>query len=796
VPAPADSLDFAGRAERVDYAGHGLLFDLAGRTIAVSRDARLAYGTMTLEARDVVLDTESRELYADGDPRLEDGEVIVGRQMGYDFGHRTGAVRDGVTTFDGYFYVGDQVNRYPDGSLKICGGRMTSCDLAEPHYHFWGQRMKIRLNDRVVAAPIVLKVGRVPIFALPFYFKSLKEGRRSGILFPNFNFGWSSREGRYIRNFGYYWATSDYTDFTFEIDYNERRELAWRVRNRYVKRYAFDGGIEYNALRGLRAGEELREWQLRWRHDQPNLLDDYRFRGDVEMASRELSRSNLNLDRGRDIISGQLKSNVYLSRSFGFGGGSLNASRTEYTNARDDDPATDKAIYSMTLPSLSLSFKQLTLGPQLQRGARGSLLGDLGRNTYFSQGYSFSHQQSETELTQTRRYASGANWGLTVRPPRVGIFNLNFGAASTWNWSRTDLEGRRYVAADSTFTDVSGVTEDSRPSLAFSSGVSTTLYGIFPVRVGPLQAIRHTLRLSGSASYRPALGSRQTAGSSYSLSASNRFDVKYLGRAAGDTVRTERKLDGLIDWSLSTSYNPDVRRQWGEISSGVTFKPGQSRNLSFKLNNSIDPYLWQVTRTQFNYSFGFSGRLDTGYRGQERRSERSGQLDRLGDAAADTLGDGQPRAAEDGREDPEQEWDSFYGSHFDGLMTGSRGSTRDETEGGRYIPFNLAGNLSLNHTVASDQTTARASLSGGARLTRDWEFRYSASLDLDSRRLTRQEYRLQRDLHCWRLEFTRIVSINDSEFGFRFYLISIPELKVTRGKEDLLGGAAGLGGLY
>jgi hypothetical protein len=72
-----------------------------------------------------------------------------------------------------------------------------------------------------------------------------------------------------------------------------------------------------------------------------------------------------------------------------------------------------------------------------------------------------------------------------VRPPRVGIFNVNFGAASTWNWTRTDLEGRRFVAADSTYIDVSGVTEDTRPTLSFSSGVSTTLYGIFPVRVGP-----------------------------------------------------------------------------------------------------------------------------------------------------------------------------------------------------------------------------------------------------------------------------------------------------------------------
>lgn len=796
--AAADTFEFTPHAEQVVYTGHSLLFDMIGRTIAVSQDAELVYGTMTLRARDVILDTETRELYADGDPILEDGEIIVGQQMGYDFGHRTGAVRQGVTTFDGYYYVGDQVNRYPDGSLKICSGRMTSCDHEEPHYHFWSDRMKIRLDDRVVAAPIVLKVGRVPIFALPFYFKSLKEGRRSGILFPNFNFGWTAREGRYIRDLGYYWATNDYTDFTFEIDYNERRELAWRVRNRYAKRYSFTGSVDYNALRGLRADEELREWQFRWRHDQPNLFDDYRFRSDVEMASRELSRSNLNQDRGRDIISGQLKSSVYVSRSFGFGGTSLNASRTEFTNARDDDPTTDKAIFNMTLPSMSLNFKQLTLGRQLRPGQQGSILGDIGRATYFTQGYNLSHQQSETEETRTQRYAGSGNWGLTVRPPRVWIFNVNAGASSSWNWSRTDLAGRRFVSADSTYRDISDVTEVSRPSLAFTSGVSTTLYGVFPVAVGPLQAIRHTMRLNSGISYRPQLGSKQDRGHSYTFSMGNRFDVKYLRRSDQDIVATVHKLDGLIDWSLNTSYTPDAQQPWSDIGSSLTFKPGQSRNLSFRLNNTIDPDDWKIIRTQFNYSFGLSGRIDTGYLGKEREERTNQSIGRLG------LPDEDEALLEDDEWTDEPEWDDpmvdqfgFYGGQFDVFGPGSQQTTRDDTDGGRFIPFNLNGSLSLSHTAATDRTTARANISGSARLSRHWDFSYSASFDLESRRTTRQEYRLHRDLHCWRLEFTRTVSPLDSQFGFRFYLIAIPELKVTRGKEDLLGGlGGGMGGLY
>ena len=109
-----------------------------------------------------------------------------------------------------------------------------------------------------MAAPIVLRIGHVPVFALPFYYKSLKSGRQSGILFPSFDFGWSSREGRYIRDFGYYWATNEYMDFLVEGDYNENRDFGFRVQNRYVKRYAFNGGIDYSHKEGLGDGTTTR----------------------------------------------------------------------------------------------------------------------------------------------------------------------------------------------------------------------------------------------------------------------------------------------------------------------------------------------------------------------------------------------------------------------------------------------------------------------------------------------------------------------------------------------------------
>lgn len=797
LAAAADTLSFTDHAEDVRYSGHSVRFDMVDRTIDISGDSRLEYDTMVLTARDVILDTETRELYADGEPLLEDSEIIAGRQMGYDFGNKTGSVRGGITDFDGFYYTGDSIQRYPDGSLKICSGKMTSCDLAEPHYHFWSDKMKMRMGDKVVAAPIVMKVGRVPVFALPFYFKSLKEGRRSGILFPSFNFGWNSRDGRYIRDFGYYWATNDYTDFTLRMDYNERRELTWSILNRYTKRYSFDGSAQYSARRSIGRSVQEKEWQLRWNHTQPTLFDDYSFRSNVEMASRTLSRDDLNDDTGQDVIDGSLKSSASVSRSFSFGGLSASASRTEFTNAVDDDNTTDNRIYTMTLPSLSLSVKKITLARALGPGERGSILGSLGRATDLTQSYSATSQRSATEESVTRNYDVKGNWGLTMRGDRIWIFNPSLSARSTWSWQRTDRTGRDW--ADSLWVDDAFVEEETSPTLTFSSGVTTKLYGVFPVRVGALQALRHTFSLSAAANYRPQLSDKQQRNESYSFSAGNQFDVKYLSQAEGDTVATEKKLDNVLAWDVSTAYDPDADRSWSTISSSVNIRPGRSRNLNFRMQNSIDPYDWTLQSTSFNYSLAFDGTLDTGFLGSAHQERENEALDRL-DAAA-------PAAAPEDTLASDEQWDDFetddLGLEFEDSnddqppaqgSAGAAGRDSDKTEGGRFLPWSLSGNVSLNDRKGSD-LTSRGGLRLTAQLTRDWTFNYTASFDFRTGSTVRQEYRLERDLHCWRVEFMRTVSTNDSEFAFRLHLMSIPELKLTQGKDNLLGAARGAASL-
>jgi lipopolysaccharide assembly outer membrane protein LptD (OstA) len=811
-------LDFLANAEDVKYGGHQVTFELAARTMEIERDGRLDYGKLKLTADHIKLDTDKRELYAEGKPLVEESDMIAGERMGYNFEHKSAAVADGVTSFDNYYYVGDNIRRFGDQTMKICGGRMTSCDLESPHYHFWSGKMKMRPGDKVVAAPVVLRIGHMPVFALPFYYKNLKEGRQSGILFPSFDFGWSSREGRYIRDFGYYWAASDYMDFEVEGDYNERRDFAYRASNRYVKRYGFNGGVDYSRKIGLGEDNQLTEWQLRWNHNQPKLWDDYTFRADVKMASTTLTSNDLAGSTARDVVNGQLKSNAYLSRSWGFGNANLSANRDERTNATDSDPATDKLIYNMTMPSLSMSFKQWTLGPALRRGKDGSTLGNMLRNTYFQQGYTFRSDRQGYENHEESRTNANGTWSLSFRPPRLGIFNVSLSANGGQAWSRETKSGQVWRADTSAagggyYDDFENTVEKTQPNLGFSTGLGTTLYGLIPLQVGRLQALRHTARFNTSWNLSPGLGSRQAHRTSVGLSLDNRIDVKYLG-ADSDSTLAPRKLDGLIDWSLSTSYSPKAPHgtEWSEISSGLAVKPGQSRYLQLKVSNSIDPYSLALKRTSFTYGLNFSGRLDVGQVPEAVTEQRNPDLERLGvdlaPAAADTSGADEfadEFAAEnrqgmiDGQDPLAGEGDSFN-SFYDRPGRRPGGDTKDPTEGGRYIPFDVSSSLSYSYTNKTSfnpagAKRASANVSFNTQLTRNWEFRYSASFDLAEGTTIRQQYSLNRDLHCWRFEFNRTISTFDSQFGFRIFLKSIQALKFARGREDYMSmPSGGLGG--
>ena len=180
----------------------------------------------------VEFDLDKQSLVAKGKPELiESGDRVTGHLMTYNLESRVGNIYKAETTYEAGLYHGERIRKPNDNELDILNGSYSTCTTDQPHYHFSARYMKIFLKDKLIAKPVVFYIKRVPLLALPFWVFPIKPGRHSGLLFPQFELGFSSAAGQFIRNAGYYYAPNDYMDFTVSGDYYQA-EPSWVVRPR------------------------------------------------------------------------------------------------------------------------------------------------------------------------------------------------------------------------------------------------------------------------------------------------------------------------------------------------------------------------------------------------------------------------------------------------------------------------------------------------------------------------------------------------------------------------------------
>ena len=77
-----------------------------------------------------------------------------------------------------------------------------------PHYYFRAKKIKLVPNKLIVTGPANLCVGDIPTpLYIPFGIFPVKQGRRSGIIFPQF--GEDARNGFFIKQGGYFFAINN-----------------------------------------------------------------------------------------------------------------------------------------------------------------------------------------------------------------------------------------------------------------------------------------------------------------------------------------------------------------------------------------------------------------------------------------------------------------------------------------------------------------------------------------------------------------------------------------------------------
>lgn len=755
-------------------------------------------------------------------------EPMVGDSMLYNLQSRRGRISRGKTKAEDGYYSGREIRNREEKLFYIRNSTYTTCDLEVPHFHFNSRRLKMIADDKVIARPIVLHIGGVPLLGLPFgLFPHQKGTRHSGWIMPGY--GESSQRGQYLDGLGYYWAPNNHWDSKFTLSLADRQGVTLRLNNTYKSRYRFSGGVylenRYSFPAGLRKSERniaalgrvrKTDYVVRWNHNQV-LRRDQSLRVNASYYSSGEYNYVTEIDPVKRLNQ-QTVSNATYSKRWKKSDHSISVNLSDTRDLMAEkkiDPGspfyrpptrtgTQLNITRSTLPGINFRHGQRHLIPtaavkkkwfhQISYSYSSNFTNKL--RTYYETGIDpldsslvwNREEDGSARVNTLLDYALVHNLSFSAPWKIFRYITLNPSLRLQSDWVNKTYRGR-LVEGVIQKEEIPGFA--ARTTGAFSLSLNTKLYGLFPLRIGSLHSLRHTMSPALSYSYKPDFSQPflgRELGYFQSLSGQEPFD-RFAGTMAGGTPRNksqslsfslnnilqakllegeeERKLD-LFSWRLSSGYN-FVAEEFNLSQLRSSIRTNIARVLNLDLSMTHDFYQYdrdqgKRVNTLRKSDSGLlaprliNARLSTGFRisGRSLQDLPPGEATR-----SDT--------SSEGLDDP------LAGKGFT--------EKAQSLEGGQVWSTSLSFSYLFNQANPANPTqTFWMNTNSRLQVTKHWRIQYSARFDLMERSLVSHHFSIYRDLHCWELS----LNWTPSGYGNGFYLrinVKSPNLRDLKFEE-------------
>ena len=795
-------------------------------------EAEATYDEATLGAAEVTLYLDQNELRARSDPADPRGqrgiptfergaEAFTGRELAFNLTTERGRIVRARTRIEDGYLLGGVVKQSLPSVIYVEDGAYTTCDNPDHvHYEMRAEKMKIVDGEWVYTGPVRLYLLGVPTpIWLPFGLLPAAEGRRSGPL--PVQYGEDASYGFYLSNVGWYWAASPYWDLTVAGKTGTKGSYEVRPSVRYNKRYAFTGNLNLGYA-SLRSGQDndptggiRKTYNLGWRHQQTLEEFDATLNGDVRLSSSDFLRAVST--SFEDNVRRDLQQNVGFNKRFAGGQRSLAVNLTGRQDLQTD-------LATLSFPNVTFRQSAFTPFARERQAGRDEAWYEKLRLTYtgtFQNDYRFqplpdtvlaargideaswieayfdqdAYRESTGDSLGYRFDASARHTVPLSASFQAGPFTLSPSLNYAEDWLfRTDRQSLDPETRDLVTEEEVGFA--AVRTVSASVGASTQAFGTFPVRVGPLDGLRHTLRPTVSFSVSPS------------------YDGGLL-----NAYRT-----------LADSLDADGRPARYPIVPGLADRP--SRTASFSLDNVFETRIARTDSTgetqrtkltlfNLNASSGYDfDRLDSLYVRPVNLQLRSSIGRRLDLSASSTFSAYATDAG--GREVPRLYYDQtgrplrptsyaasvrtrFGGQRASGAaprpFEGSLGNDRptgvpidpyrDDPFGERLdpwrfnrqvvdfaVPWSLA--LSLDYRFRpnyraggeSARTLALNVTQFDLSLTPNWKISGTSGYDFEEKEITATRLRLLRDLHCWQMSFDWVPLGPYKSFAFSIFVKS------------------------
>ncbi|MCD4694661.1 MAG: hypothetical protein K8S16_00365 [Bacteroidales bacterium] len=818
---------------KVDYkSDDSIRLDMTSQKVYMYKNNDISYELINLKADYVEIEFSKNEFYATG---TEDSiGNLVGRpvftmdnssfestSMRYNYETEKGLIEKVITEDSEGYLHGNTVKKMSNDITYVSGGKYTTCELEDPHFEFRFKKAKVIPENKIITGPAILVIEGVPTpLAIPFGLFPNKKGQRSGIVIPTW--GESTQRGFYFENGGYFLSINDYLTFQLLGDIYTLGSWSLKPTMKYNKKYRyngnFSGNYNYNVLgeEGSTDYSRRKDFSIRWTHNQDAKAHPTRkFSANVNIMSSE---NNKYTGGSNTYLSNTFQSSINYSKNWA-GKYFLNLTLKHQQNNITKE-------INLSLPSISFNVNRFY--PFRAK----KIVGKLKWHENISVNYNLVADNQINTLDSllfkgdlSSKMKNGMKHDITVSSGSIKVlkhivWTNSMKYVERWysqrheqRWLNDTLDLGDdppvvgYVGTD-TIYGFNAVRDFS-----FNTALSTTMYGMYAYKNGPVTAIRHVLKPSVNFNFRPDFSTQewgyyqhhinengetekysmydgfvygtapQGRSGSIGFKLSNNLEMKVRSRK--DTITGTKKVVLIEDFSLSTGY--DIARDSLNLNKlTLSGRTTLFKKLQINYSSSYDPYALDSTGTRINkFEWDVNKQL---YR-TEKHSWRLSFSFRLN---SEMLSKNKKK-----KDTQEPEKTQQTGNWTEQEL-------KDVTENlDGYVDWNVPWSLNLsynlnyttnykykngywNYTIDKDKILIQTlGFNGDINITPKWKFGFRSGYDFENKQLTYTSVDIYRDLHCWEMRFSWIPIGFRQSWNFTINIKSslLQDLKLDKKKD-------------
>lgn len=703
------------------------------------------------------------------------------------FNMKTGkGLTKGTYTKQGEMYVYAKTIKKVSADVFYANySRFTTCNLDTPHFAFVSKKVKFINKKMAFTGPVHPEFEGVPVpIVLPFGIYPLSQGRHSGLIAPTFTA--NAELGLALEGIGYYKVINQNWDVVTRGTLYSYGGWTANISPRYYKLYRYRGdfSLDIQHLRDLdKSGN--RGFNFRWNHSaDTKSRPGVSFSANVNAGSSRFNQAVPNSPQRRfnnNFGSSITYAKVWKDKPYNL---SISANHQQNVNLK---------FIQINLPDVAFNVNTLFPFRKEERVGEYKWYENIGiaLNTNAKSLSSFY----DTAGNIAKQFIDKLQWGanhtvpITLSLPAVGAFQFAPNVSYQEKWFQQQLLRTWNAATKKVDTVVKKGIYTAR-EMQFGMGVTTRIFGMIGFKKkSKIQAIRHEIRPSISANYKPdmnrktfqnfqidTLGNKISAsiydgsifggfgqgkfgGLSFGIDNVLQMKVKDKKDTSAEAIKKVTLIDG---FSINGGYN-FLQDSFKISPLSISFRTNLFDKISINANASTMPY-------QTNANGDFIDKLIFAKKPWSLGTLTSGNI-----SVSSSFSGGDKKQTQPNPLTNQQTLTNpISGMPLDEYQQEAAYITNNPGQFANFnIPWsvNFAYSLQFNRTRNTNfvgyRTDFSQNISGGGslNLTPKWQIGLNGSFDITQKELGLISMYLSREMHCWQLSMNLSASRGNNYFN-------------------------------